>query len=49
MPRRSLAARIRSTDVSDESVHLDVRTTLPVKAARLLEGISNDVPVIRDP
>jgi len=39
-PRRSLAARICSTDVSDESVHLDVRPTLPVNAARLLDGVS---------
>ena len=40
-------ARSCSTDISDESVHLDVRTTLPVKAARLLDGISTGVPVTR--
>ena len=43
------AARLYSTSVSDESVRLDVRTTLPVTAARLLEDISTGVPVIRGP
>ena len=43
------AARICATGVSEESVRWDVRTTLPVTAARLLDGISTGVPVTRGP
>lgn len=43
------ATRICSTGVSDESVRRDVRTTLPVKAARPLDRISTGVAVIRGP
>ena len=46
---RPLGGAHQFNGVSDESVRLDVRTTLLVTAPRLLDGISTSFPVIRGP